>query len=199
MVKVVEIATGTIPGTYLMPKLMAEFKREHPDVHPRILVCDSLEATRMVETNLVDLAAVGTLRFLSVSEEELPFLIKEGFRVGVIDEEELVLVVPADHELAEKDEVDVEDLKGVDYVNREPGSGTRREVERFLREHGMEFDDLNVVQELGSTDAVLRAVAQGMGVSIVSEKAAEEYERTGDIKVVRLKGRPTRKLYAVRA
>jgi len=197
--KTVEIATGTIPGTYIMPKLMADFRREHPDVYPRVLVCDSLEATRLVETNMVDLAAVGTLRFLSVGEDELPFLIKEGFRIGIIGEEELVLVVPPDHELAEKEEVSVEELKGIDYVNREPGSGTRREVERFLREHGMSFDDFNVVQELGSTDAVIKAVAQGAGVSIVSEIAAQDYAEKGDVVVVRLKERPKRKLYAIRA
>ncbi len=39
----------TIPGTYIMPK--ADFRREHPDVYHRVLVCDWLEATRLVETN----------------------------------------------------------------------------------------------------------------------------------------------------
>ncbi|MEO2241182.1 MAG: selenium metabolism-associated LysR family transcriptional regulator [Euryarchaeota archaeon] len=185
----VRVSTSTVPGGYLIPGNIRQFRAEYPKVDVVIRVCDSREATEHVMNGEADVAIVGTDAFVR----------KRSLEVVPIASEELVLVVPPDHRLADRGTVSVEEIIGEDYVNREKGSGTREEVLKYLREHDLSFDDFNVVEELGSTEAVVTAVSQGTGISIVSEHAAKRAESSGLVKTVRLSDRPRRLFYAIKA
>lgn len=79
------------------------------------------------------------------------------------------------------------------YINREEASGTRKETERILLEAKIPPQKLNVVLELGSTQAVITAVSEGKGISIISSIAARKAEKSGLIKTVKISA--TQKLY----
>ena len=64
---------------------------------------------------------------------------------------------------------------------REPGSGTRRQSETFLKGIGVEPRSLRVAAQLQSTEAILQGVRYGLGIAIVSGLAAAEYASTGHI------------------
>jgi DNA-binding transcriptional LysR family regulator len=82
----------------------------------------------------------------------------------------------------------VEDLHGQPLVLREEGSGTRRSVEAALVAAGLRLPRNGVVLTLGSTQAILQAVAQGLGLGFVSARAAAQAQADGRLACVGLEG-----------
>lgn len=80
----------------------------------------------------------------------------------------LVVVAPRAHPLARRANLRPEDLAGFRFISRERGSGTRLAVEEFCRQQKCAFD---ARFELGSNEAILEAVAGGMGLAVVSTHA----------------------------
>lgn len=112
--------------------------------------------------------------------------------------DEIVLAVPAHHPLAAEGAVRPEDLAGVPIIQREEGSGTRQVVEAALAQRGVSLLSAPPALVLGSTQAVLQAVAQGLGVGFVSVRALRSLGGAGAPKAVRLQGiRMERPLWAV--
>lgn len=58
----------------------------------------------------------------------------------------------------------------------------------ILQEHGFEASRLDVVAEMGSTEAVRQAIKERVGISILSRHAVDEDIRSGLLKAVGLKG-----------
>ena len=81
-----------------------------------------------------------------------------------------------------------EDLAAADFVLRDEGSGTRGTMLAALAAMGLSLADLNVVVELGSTNAVVNAVVSGTGISLVSTWALDCALQTGSVSAVRLPG-----------
>jgi DNA-binding transcriptional LysR family regulator len=109
-------------------------------------------------------------------------------RYGPLCEDRLVFVAPPHHPLASRRDVNPADLEGVHLLFREEGSGTRSHMLRILADLGLEKGaDSSMV--LGSTMAVIQAVAAGEGVSIVSLWAAAAYIRQGLVSVLGIKAR----------
>ena len=69
----------------------------------------------------MDFAAVGTI---------LGY--EEKFDTIQIGEEELVLIVPCNHELAKQESVKLNEIIKFPFISREETSGTRKEIERFF-------------------------------------------------------------------
>ncbi|MFX1299291.1 MAG: selenium metabolism-associated LysR family transcriptional regulator [Promethearchaeota archaeon] len=182
------ISSSTIPGEHILPKFTIKFLQSHPNVNFRIEVNDSdISLAKLVEEK-VDLAAVGSL------EEG------EEFESLQLAEEELVLAVPIDHQLAQKNIVDPKEILRYSYISREKTSGTRKESEKILRKAGISPDDLQIIGELNTTESILTAVSEGLGISLISSIAASKMEKTGLIKCLQLPNSISsrRKLYLVK-
>jgi DNA-binding transcriptional LysR family regulator len=80
----------------------------------------------------------------------------------------LVVVAPVRHPLAKQPAVLLQDLGDIRFITRERGSGTRLAADDYFRQRGF---DPSVRFELGSNEAILEAVAGGMGIAIVSAHA----------------------------
>lgn len=80
----------------------------------------------------------------------------------------LVVVAPRGHALAKRGRLLPEDLLSERFIAREPGSGTRLAVDDFFRRQPRSPE---VRFELGSNEAIIEAVAGGMGLAILSEHA----------------------------
>lgn len=180
------IATSTIPGEHILPKFMAIFKTEHPTVEFEVDLSDSGKSLEKLLAKESDLAAVGSFVGYKAEVEMFP-----------IAEEELVLIVPPEHELASNDPVDPKMLAKYQLITREKTSGTRKETERILETAGLSIDGFQSVLELGSTEAVITAVSEGYGISVISSIAAKKAENY--IKIIPLKAiENKRKLFMVR-
>ena len=100
----------------------------------------------------------------------------------------MILIVPADHPWAEIEMLSPNELRGADFILRDRESGTRLEVERVLSEFGLSIDDLNVVMELGNSEAISMAVEEGIGAAFVSRAVARRGIELGKIKEVDVDG-----------
>ena len=99
-------------------------------------------------------------------------------------DDEMCLIVPTGHNWAIRGTVMVDDLEGEPFIMREPGSGTRKSIEQVLDEAGYRSSRLNVVAEMGSTEAVRQAIKAGVGVSILSECAVVDELTSGILRKV---------------
>ncbi len=89
-------------------------------------------------------------------------------------------------------------MKELKFIVREPGSGTRQEFESSLKEIGFQPEALDIVAEMNSTEAILSAVREGLGVSVVSCLCAEEFLKLGLIEAYSIEGLDlTRSFYLV--
>jgi DNA-binding transcriptional LysR family regulator len=168
------VAASTIPGEYLLPGLLAAFREEYPQTQVEVIIADTAEVARRVLADEADVGFVGAV----VDRPEL--------RLERLAADEVVLAVSPRHPFAVRGRVGVEELKGQPLVMREEGSGTRRSVEQALAAAGRALRQKDVVLTLGSTQAVLRAVEQGLGLGFVSERAAAQAQADGHLVCVRL-------------
>src|SRR5262249_42751193 len=102
--------------------------------------------------------------------------------------DELVLVVPKGHPWWRKKRVSVEQLVAQPLIQREGGSGSRRCLERALERVGVSSARLNVVLELGSSEAIKEAVLERLGVAVLSRRAVHKEVRAGQLKTVAIEG-----------
>ena len=145
------IGGSTIPGEYVLPALIGQFKAKYPDISISLLI----GSTRQV-AEWLDEGRAPTTRTLE-AKELMP--------------DELVVVVPASHPWATRRTTTLGDLQKEPMVVRERGSGSREAVEHALQEAGVPLASLRIVGEMGSTQAVKQAVRAGVGVSLISQRA----------------------------
>lgn len=180
------IATSTIPGEHILPKFIAMFKAKHPTVEFEVDLSDSGKSLEKLLAKETDLAAVGSLIGYEAEVDTFP-----------IAEEQLVLIVPLDHELQSETSVATKMLVDYQFITREKTSGTRKETERILESSGISLNEFKSILELGSTEAVITAVSEGYGISVLSSIAAKKAENY--IKIIPLKAvENRRKLIMVR-
>jgi DNA-binding transcriptional LysR family regulator len=181
------LGASTIPGEHLAPALLADLTRRHPSLQIHLRVGDTAQVVEWVAAGQVALGLVGARMggWRDLAWE--PFV-----------RDEIVLAVPAHHPLAMREAVRLEDLADLPLIQRERGSGTRQMVDEVLAEHGLALPPSPPGLVLGSTQAVLQAVAQGLGVGFVSVRALRALGGEGAPKGVRLEGvRLERQLWVV--
>ena len=150
------LGASTTIAEYVLPSVLAGFKKRRPEVVVRLLVSNTEGIIRMVEDNEVDLGIV-----------EAP-VDNQSLAVRLLRRDNLVVVVRPGHPLAERTEVRVEEILEYPFIAREEGSGTRDVIAGSLTEAGITPDDLDVVVELGSPEAIKGAVAAGLGITVIS-------------------------------
>lgn len=170
------LAASTIPGEYLLPGLLAAFRAEYPQLEVRMTVSDTAEVASRLLADEADVGVIGSV------------IKRPGLRLERLADDEIVLAVPPGHPFAGKWQVTVDELRDQPLILREEGSGTRRSVEAALSKAGLSLPQQNVKLILGSTQAILQAVEQGLGLGFVSVRAATRAQADGHLACVRLAG-----------
>lgn len=170
------IAASSVPGECVLPAVLADFQAEYPRVHVRATVGDSRSVIEDVEDGRAALGLVG-------QEIEGPAL--EARPIG---KDSLVLIAPPGHPWARRRRVSLGALTGRPLIVREPGSGSRRALERSLERAGVSLADLNVTLELGSNAAIKDAVRRGLGVAFLSRLAVERELKAKELRPVAVEG-----------
>ena len=182
-----EIGGSTGPGGSVLPVVLAEFQQLNPQVHVALSVSDSHTIVEQVARRELELGVVGIGgRHRGVTFE--PFY-----------RDEVVLVVPADHERAGKT-MSLAQLKQEPLVLMQEGAGVRQMIDDELRELGVRLRDLNVRLELGLQESARAAVLGGFGATFISRIAIEGDLAAGTLALVRVEGlEPAREIQLARA
>ena len=157
-----------------MPYVLTRFKSLYPLTDPRLTITDSGEVLEYIRAGDTDLGCVG------YREED------DKLEYGVLCSDRLVFIAPTGHPLSRR-RIDPEDLEGEVLLWREEGSGTRSHMTRILADLGLE-QSMESSMRLGSTMAVLQAVAAGAGLSLISLWAASAYLELDKVASLKLKG-----------
>jgi DNA-binding transcriptional LysR family regulator len=182
-----EIGASTGPGAHLVPLLLCEFQREHPDLHVALSIWDTQTVSDKVAARELELGVVGALR-RSRSLEFEPLV-----------RDEIVLAVPPGHPAAGQS-VSLDDLRKETVIAMQEGAGVRQVVDEELRRAGLRVRELEPKLELGLQESVKSAVAAGFGVTFISRTAIEGELAAGTLAVARVAGlEPARQIYVVRA
>jgi DNA-binding transcriptional LysR family regulator len=167
------IGASTIPGEYILPQQLAKYKRSYPDVIPTLRIADSNDMYESVLRGEVDLAVIGMV----VKDKNIITRKYLG--------DEIILAAPAGYKasILQKD-----DFRSVPLLVREKGSGSRSSLEEHLNRIGLTLDSLNIIAEIGSSQALIQAVKAGMGLAFTSRLSIREEIERGTLKAVKVKG-----------
>ena len=168
------LGASTTISEYMLPALLGEFNAKNPEVLLRLRVSNTDGIVSMVENNVIDLGVV-----------EGP-VTNKNLLVEVCRKDDLVVVVPPDHELANLKSVTVEQMLEYPFICREEGSGTREVITEHLKDQGVSKHALKACLELGSPEAIKGAIQAGMGVSVLSSVSLDKELKLGILKAIPL-------------
>ena len=156
------VAADTTVGTYVMPHLLGAFHQRRSAIALNLRVANRAEVRACLLAGEVDLVIAGR-------PPAIDGLLAEPFLPNP-----LVVIASPDHVLATQPQVLLSRLADEVFLLREAGSGTRAAVEELFEVAGM---PLKIGMVLGYVEAIKRAVAAGLGVSVLSELAVRREVR----------------------
>jgi len=171
-----KIGASTIPGEYLLPHYIGRFKELFPEISITLSIGDTRDVVEKLLMDSIHLGVTGA----RPAEEKLIF--------RPLLEDELILIAGVQHPWAQAGEISLADLGQAKFVFREEGSGTRMVIEEELAARGIPVERLPVEMELGSTRAVITAVAANLGVSFVSRLAVADALSLGQVREIKVQG-----------
>ena len=178
------IGASTTIGTYLLPGVLADFRRRHPHIELLVRVENTEQIHRRLLGRELDLGLTEGV----IEEEELD--------AEVFYQDELVMIAPPGHRLVGQRRVPLSAVREEAFVLREPGSGTREVEKRAFARLRLPVRE---IMALGSTEAIKRVVAEGVGLAIVSRLAVDAECAVGRLAVLPVAGlRIRRPLHMVR-
>lgn len=169
----IEIGTSRPVASYHLSSIAVIFKQRYPGVVPSIHVENSQWILNELLGFRLDVGIVG----MKPSHPDLivfPFL-----------EEELAIIVPVGHKWAKRKTISLTELHGHPLILREKGSGTRGLIESELNKAGIKPV---VEMEVGSNEAIKRAVEKHLGLAILPPAVVNEEIKEGLLKALPLKG-----------
>jgi DNA-binding transcriptional LysR family regulator len=171
------IGGSNIPGQYLLPPRLGAFVKKYPEVKPILRIGDSAGIVDEVLEGKVELGFVG------FKGENGPLSFEK------IWQDEMILAVPKDHRWVGRKSVELTDLRSEKFVSRERGSGTLDSFRELLAKKGRAAEKiLNVVMELGNTEAIKEALIAGVGVSILSRTSIRRELADGILVEIPIRG-----------
>lgn len=166
----ISLGGGATVVSFVLPGAIADFQRRFSQIHFHLKEAGSAEVAEDVVRGRLELGLVT----LPIQQRELKI---QPFR-----KDKIVLVAPSDHDLAQQDRVEIQQLNEQPMVAFEAGTAVRQLIDQQLGKHGVQA---NVVMELRSIPAILRMVAQTRLLAFVSDLALKDAE---NLKVLPIQG-----------
>ena len=171
--QIIDLAASTIPSSYLLPELLAGFGRMYPDVYFHSWQTDSSGAINRVLDGTVDLALTGQ----NTGDDSCVFI--------PFCQDNMVIATPVnDHylNLKQKEQsVVFQDFIKDPVIIREKGSGTKKKMDIFLENVGIEPSSLNVVARMNDLESIKKSIVNGLGFSILSARSVVDLQKTKQI------------------
>ena len=154
------IGASTTISQYVLPELIADFRKQYPDIRLTLLSGNSHEIEDALATGRIDLGMVEGIKR------------QPTFKYTPFMKDELVAFVHCSNTLAQQEEISLNLLKQTPIVLRELGSGTLDVIQKALQENGIALSDLNIEMNLGTTEGIKHFVEHShcMGICLVLEK-----------------------------
>ncbi|MBK9495080.1 MAG: LysR family transcriptional regulator [Xanthomonadales bacterium] len=156
------IAAGSSTILYLLPALVAEFRRKHPDIQLKLHSVSGNEGLQKVRADEVDLAVGSMLD----SPSDIDYAPLYNF--------DQLLVMPLDHPLARKSTVNLEDLSPYGLILPPGRVTTYRLIDRVFQQRKVPY---NVALEVDGWEVIKQYVIMGLGISIITSLCISHSDR----------------------
>lgn len=164
---------------YFAPRLMATFRKKHPDISIQLQIGNRAEIIAMLRNHELDIVLMGR------PPRDLPL------SATLFGDHPLVMIAAPDHPLAHKRDISKKEIAKEHFLIREPGSGTRISLEIFLSEIPGKLDDLGT--EMASNETIKQAVMAGLGIAFISAHTIAMELEMGRLVVLDVRGMPIRR------
>ncbi|WP_051344310.1 LysR family transcriptional regulator [Alicyclobacillus herbarius] len=167
----VYLGAGLTPSIYLLPPLLAEYRRRHPQVRFQVTSGSSKEIAAALERREIDFGVVTTVDEGMTDLWTIPLL-----------RDELLLVAAPGHPLAERGAASAAEWMQEPLVLMRKGSGLRRILDNLATEHGL---TLQVAMETDSLESINRLVQLGVGLSCLPRSCVQDDIAAGRLAAIR--------------
>ncbi len=179
---ILEIQTSSTPGQDFVPWMLKGFNDIHKGVHFTVEQSDSHQVMENLINGIGEIGFVGhigsdELKYIPVFEDEPRLIVSDTRQAGKTD----------------GDCISLSDFINEPFLWREQGS-TWRETsaskdafQSFIKEHGYKPNSLNIIARINSIGVIRKAVATGLGVSVVSSSAIGKKDYEMGIKSYKIK------------
>ena len=163
--QIVRIAASTIPASYMLPQILPEYGRLCPRTYFSIHCLQSVSVLDGVAQGRFDLGLTtvpGDDRIISMQ----------------VCSDRMVMITPVNEyflSLHGKKDVSQEELLRQPIILREKSDNGQKQADRYLAAMGIDEEGLTVVARANDQETVKNLVAGGMGVSLISERAARNF------------------------
>jgi DNA-binding transcriptional LysR family regulator len=154
------IGCSTASGKYLLPGLIARFRREFPKVRINVLVTSRESVISKLISGDTTLGVSSKL----IEHNDLEY--QDFYK------DDVILITPSGHRWASNRKIYPDDLLDEPLILREEVAGTREVLMEGLRKCDISPDMLNVAMVLGNAEAIEMAVEEELGVAFISRLAA---------------------------
>ncbi len=168
------IGASTTIAQYILPSIISQFKERNPDIELSLMTGNIEHIEGLIANNMVNLGVVE-----GVAQ-------RKEFHYSPFLKDELVLIRATNG--SGVDEVKIEELKSIPLVVRERGSGTLEVIREALKSFGIPISSLNIVMQLGSSEAIKRYILSGNCYAIISVAAIADELKSGRLSIVDIKG-----------
>lgn len=172
----ITMVASSVPAQYLLPEMIANFNKKYPKILIRVHQSDSEDVEIKLGGCHYDFGIIGT-EVASTKFIQRPFY-----------RDTLVFVYPnnayLNREAVQRDPLNF--LRSHPFVMRETGSGTLKELEKYLAKINGSLNDLKPACYFSNTQGVMNAVANGLGISFVSKAAAARYIQMGLVNTIEI-------------
>lgn len=185
---IILVGASTVPGQYILPQVLSLFCRTYQGYRMDVMEDDSMGVIQKVRSGQIEVGFTGT----RTEDENCVF---ESFYV-----DQLMVVTPNQkrYDAYLKDGFPLEQLCRERLIMREEGSGTRKEMERYLQHAKIRLQDLDIVATMNNQETIKKSVKNGMGISIMSGASVEDYVCQGLVRCIPVReGNLSRNLYMV--
>lgn len=149
------IGSSITLGNFFLPPIIREFQRHYPKLNIQVTVSNTETIYNAILDNQIDIAVVeGNFSSEYIHDEYL-------------GEDRLVLILPRDHPLLEQAEIHLQDIIRYPLLLRETGSAGRTFLDAVFSFHQISVEP---IWESTSTQALVKAVSYGIGLSILPEQ-----------------------------
>jgi Transcriptional regulator len=169
----IRIGASVTIGTYVLPKLAASFRTESPGLTVEVTEDNTEKIEKLIMVDKLDLGLVE-------GEVTLPDIVSKPFA-----EDNLVLICGKNHPFSGRETVEPHELEAENFILRELGSGTRKTFETVMAEHSLSW---TAGWTCNNSDTIKMAVAEGLGISVISQRAVTREIEGGSLKIAAVEG-----------
>ena len=166
--KIIHLGASTIPSAYILPEILPKFGELYPNAFFVIHQTDSRGVVDGLTDGVYDVGLIG-----------MPCE-KESLYSAPFCKDRMVLITPVSEEYLKyqaENAKPVDILRNSPVILRERGSGSKKSADFFLEQAGLSDSQLQVTARVNDPEAIKNLVAGGLGVSIISMRAARNFLR----------------------